>query len=211
MKPLFFLIFVLFSFIACQNDSPQHLQTASGISNDSIPTLEPLSKWERYFQENPAYLCDGFDYPVGPPDGKGYYNAQAFQVNNHLGDDWNATTGGNSDLGDPIHAIGNGYVVFAKDISGGWGRVMRVMHKLDDSTYIESIYAHCDSFIVAANEGIKRGQKIATIGDANGAYWAHLHLEIRDSVEMDIGGGYSSYYNGWLDPTKFIKANRPKK
>ncbi|BDS14852.1 M23 family metallopeptidase [Aureispira anguillae] len=171
--------------------------------------LDSLSKWERYFLKHPDYLCDGFDFPVGKPDAKGYYNAQPFQVNNHLGDDWNAVTGGNSDLGDPIYVIANGYVVFAEDIGGGWGKVVRVMHKLNDTSYVESIYAHCDSILIQSKEGVKRGQKIATIGNAGGIYYAHLHLEIRDSVEMEIGGGYSSYYDGFLDPTVFIKEHRP--
>ncbi len=46
---------------------------------------------------------------------------KSLQKNNHLGDDWNGVNGGNSDLGDPIYTIGNGYVVYAKDIKGGWG------------------------------------------------------------------------------------------
>jgi len=46
-----------------------------------------------------------FDFPVGKPDAKGYYNAQIFGKNNHLGDDWNGANGGNSDLGEPIYAV----------------------------------------------------------------------------------------------------------
>ncbi|WP_240642318.1 hypothetical protein [Nonlabens xiamenensis] len=32
-------------------------------------------------------LALSFDFPVGKPEAKGYYNAQAFGVNDHLGDD----------------------------------------------------------------------------------------------------------------------------
>ena len=46
---------------------------------------------------NQEYIANKFDFPVGKPDGKGYYNAQKFMENNHLGDDWNSVTGGNSD------------------------------------------------------------------------------------------------------------------
>jgi len=49
----------------------------------------------------PGYLADAFDYPVGKPDAKQYYNAQPFGKNYHLGDDWNGKGGGNTDLGDP--------------------------------------------------------------------------------------------------------------
>lgn len=206
--PLFFWLFFLV--LACvSNVSVEETSKPTAvvvIENEA----DSLSKWERYFVAHSNYRCDGFDFPVGKPDGKGYYNAQAFMQNNHLGDDWNAVTGGNSDLGDPIYSIANGYVVFAKDIGSGWGKVIRVIHQLNDSTYVESLYAHCDTILVQSNEGVRRGQQIATIGNADGAYYAHLHLEIRDSVEMEVGGGYSSYYKGYVDPTVFIKTHRPQ-
>lgn len=208
---LFFLFSCLFFIVmACSSSVSTKEETGEGfIVVVEEEARDTLSKWERYFLDKPNYRCDGFDFPVGKPNGKGYYNAQPFMKNDHLGDDWNAVTGGNSDLGDPIYSIANGYVVFAKDIGSGWGKVVRVMHQLNDSTYVESLYAHCDTMLVQSNEGVQRGQKIATIGNADGAYYAHLHLEIRDSVEMEVGGGYSSFYTGYVDPTAFIKAHRP--
>ena len=68
------------------------------------------------------YKAYHFDYPVGTADGHGYYNAQGFTENNHLGDDWNGTGGGNTDFGDPIYAIANGRVKVAEDYGGGWAR-----------------------------------------------------------------------------------------
>lgn len=62
--------------------------------------------------------------------------------------------------------------------------------------------------MVQQNQPVKKGLQIGTIGNADGAYYAHLHLEIRDSVGMPLGGGYSSNTTGFLDPTKFIKSNR---
>ena len=61
-----------------------------------------------------------FDFPVGKPDAVGYYNVQEFAENDHLGEDWNGVRGGNTDLGDPIYSIANGYVSFAENIGGGW-------------------------------------------------------------------------------------------
>ncbi|HEY9169431.1 MAG TPA: hypothetical protein VIN72_08085 [Lutibacter sp.] len=38
---------------------------------------------------NPEYVSDGSDFPVGKPNAKGYYDAQPFGKNRHLGSDWN--------------------------------------------------------------------------------------------------------------------------
>ncbi len=154
------------------------------------------------------FNANSFDFPVGKPDAKGYYNAQAFGKNNHLGDDWNAVTGGNSDLGHPIYAIANGKVAVADDLEGGWGKVVRIVHTLPDGEEIESIYAHCDSIMVLEGDRVRKGFQIGTIGTAGGQYLAHLHLEIRDSIHMPIGGGYSEVQEGYLDPSLFIKNNR---
>ncbi|MFV0304903.1 MAG: M23 family metallopeptidase [Moheibacter sp.] len=153
-------------------------------------------------------LVNGFDFPVGKPDAKGYYNAQKFQVNNHLGDDWNGINGGNSDLGDPIYSIANGKVILAKDIKGGWGKVVRIVHTFEDGNQVESLYAHCDSIFVEKNQTVKKGTKIGTIGTADGQYLAHLHFEIRTDVSLPIGRGYSSQTRGYVDPTLFIEQNR---
>ena len=149
----------------------------------------------------------GFDFPVGKPNARGYYNAQVFGKNNHLGDDWNGVGGGNTDLGDAIYAIADGYVVSAEDMNGGWGNVIRVLHKFDGKK-IESLYAHCDKILVNKGDIVLKGDKIGTIGTANGKYLAHLHFEIRGQVGLPLGAGYSSETEGYLDPTKFINKNR---
>lgn len=154
------------------------------------------------------HFTNGFDYPVGKPNAKGYYNAQKFGENTHLGDDWNGVKGGNSDLGDPIYAIANGYVTFAKDVGGGWGNVIRVVHYLDTVRQVESLYAHCDNILITQGTYVEKGTQIGTIGNNHGHYWAHLHLEIRDSLGMPLGGGYSEQTQGYTDPTAFIKTHR---
>ncbi|WP_103864634.1 M23 family metallopeptidase [Aquimarina sp. I32.4] len=167
---------------------------------------DQYQKYTTVFENNPDFIATSFDFPVGKPNAKGYYNAQKFKENNHLGDDWNGVGGGNTDMGDPIYTIANGYVSFAKDIQGGWGKVIRVIHKFKGK-YYESVYAHCNSILVKEGDLIKKGVQIGTIGNANGIYKAHLHLEIRDSIFMDIGGGYAIETGGYLDPTDFIKKN----
>lgn len=152
------------------------------------------------------YEADSFDFPVGKPDGKGYYNAQEFGKNNHLGEDWNGVGGGNTDYGDSIYSIANGQVTFAKDVKGGWGKVIRIKHKFKGKFY-ESLYAHCSELEMKKDDWIKRGTYIGKMGDCNGKYKAHLHFELRDSLNMPIGGGYSNENEGYINPTEFITNN----
>jgi len=171
---------------------------------DSVP-----SKF--VFAKGPVKLSDGFDFPVGKPDAKGYYNAQKFGKNNHLGDDWNGNGGGNSDYGDPIYSISNGTVTEAVQFYGGWGKVVRIAHEWNESgksKKVESLYAHMDTMLVKVGDNVSKGQLIGKIGNAEGIYYAHLHLEIRDGIGYALGGGYSTNTKGYLDPTAFIKSHR---
>lgn len=170
--------------------------------------LQPFTSTPPIDSMEVKWYADHFDFPVGKPNGKGYYNAQGFGKNHHLGDDWNGRNGGNSDLGDPIYSIANGWVSLSENIGGDWGNVVRIIHFLPDSIMVESLYAHCDTLLVKEGEWVKIGQQIGTIGDAHGRYPAHLHLELRKNPGMPIGKGYSSNTTGYLDPTKFIREHR---
>ena len=178
---------------------------------NSAPQSKP--KYDSLFAKHPKYVSDGFDFPVGKPDANGYYNAQPFMKNTHLGDDWNGRGGGNTDLGDPVYAIGNGYVSEAADLGGGWGNVVRIVHKNTSGKWrcVESLYAHFDKIKVKKGDFVLRGTTIGTIGNNKAMYWAHLHLELRHSPDLPLGGGYSSDTTGYLDPTHFIRQHRPKR
>ncbi len=151
---------------------------------------------------------NGFDFPVGKSNAEGYYNAQSFGNNFHLEDEWNGNNGGNTDLGDTIYSIANGYVCFAKDVKGGWGNVIRILHYIDDSTKVESLYAHSEEVFVKKGQYTPKGTPIATIDTANGKYTAHLHFEIRSDINLPIGKGYSKKSEGYLNPLQFIQSHR---
>jgi murein DD-endopeptidase MepM/ murein hydrolase activator NlpD len=192
----FLLIYLLFSCVRAQQE-------------EKITESDPVSNEEdSIFVILPEFIANQFDYPVGKPDSKGYFNAQKFGKNNHLGDDWNGLGGGNSDLGDPIYAIASGYVTFAKDHNPSWGNVIRIVHFLPDGKQVESLYAHCNEILVSENQWVSVGDKIGTIGNAHGRYKAHLHLELRSEVGLSIGKGYDSNTEGYLDPTEFIDSHR---
>jgi len=170
------------------------------------------------FKKNPLYVADGFDFPVGKPEGKGQFKAQEFGVrsksfggNFHLGEDWNRIGPGNIDLGDPIYTIGNGFVVFAGYGGSGWGNVIRIVHCVKKNgihKYYESVYGHLQKMSAKTGQFVLRGKNIGAMGNANGLYYAHLHLEVRDDIEMPLGGGYDAATTGFISPTKFIKKNR---
>lgn len=161
----------------------------------------------------PPSLCeglveaDGFDFPVGAPDARGYYDAQPFGQNTHLGSDWNGLGGGDSDFGDPVFAVAAGRVV-SSDLAGpGWGRVVRVVHTTHGAC-VESLYAHVSRVDVVVGQLVSRGARVGAIGDADGVYKAHLHFELRTAPERPLGGGYGEP-DGQVDAAAFIRAHRP--
>ena len=196
------IFFIIITFFNCQ-DAKESTNKEKNIVEKPFYN-NPL---DSLFENHAAYIADTFDYPVGKPHAKGYYDAQPFTKNYHLGEDWNAVTGGNSDLGHPIYAIANGRVVEAQDYGGAWGNIIRIVHKLENRPYpyIESLYAHSQEMLVKEGQFIKRGEQIATIGNCDGIYYAHLHLELRHQVGMPLGGGYSPDTTGYLEPKVFIE------
>lgn len=174
--------------------------------------LPGLAAWS--LDANPASdfeVARHFDYPVGPPDGTGFFIAQGFGTNFHLGEDWNGPGGASADIGLPVHAIGVGRVVFAEDAGEGWGNVVRIVHRLrhnGQDTYVESVYAHLDEIAVEQGSTVGRGVQVGTIGDAHGAYEAHLHFEVRRAPGLPLGPAYSPLSDGHLDPSAFLQAHR---
>lgn len=152
---------------------------------------------------------DGFDFPVGPPNAKGYYIARSFGELRHLGEDWNGLGGRNSDLGDSVYAVSNGLVIFSKNCGAGWGNIIRVIHHQPPDSYTESLYAHMENRLAEAGQVVSRGEPIGTIGNADGRYYAHLHFELRTITYLPIGKGYDKDTTGHTSPTNFIEANRP--
>jgi murein DD-endopeptidase MepM/ murein hydrolase activator NlpD len=155
----------------------------------------------------------GFDFPVGAPNAEGYYKARGFWPNGHVGEDWNGKGGGNSDLGDPVYAIGEGIVVQSRDVRRGWGNVIIIRHVFIDKNgnvkLLDSLYAHLDSRNVVLNQIVKRGQKIGTIGNNRGMYLAHLHFETRKNLAIGMHrSSFSKTYSNYYSPTSFIRSHR---
>lgn len=158
-------------------------------------------------------LADGFDCAVGKPDGAGYYIFRGFWPNGHLGEDWNGRGGGDTDLGDPVYAIADGVVVFSEDYKRRWGNVVILRHAYRDkggnTIVIDSLYGHLDRRQVRMYQIVKRGQQLGTIGNCQGIYAAHLHLEIRKNLRIGMNrSAFAKDYSNYHSPKVFIAGHR---
>nr|WP_167882710.1 M23 family metallopeptidase [Leptospira kmetyi] len=176
--------------------------------SDSQNELD-LEDAKKFFLEHPEYLSDGFDFPVGKPNAKGYIDKQPFGKNFHLGEDWNAA--GRNDYGDPVYSVSHGIVKFAGKEGPGWGNVIIIAHQLPNGKWVNSLYAHLSKMNVVSGDKIRRGNKIGRIGDADGRYGPHLHFELREDFFLPTGPGYDRNPKGYLNPKEFIRAHRKLK
>jgi len=168
-------------------------------------------------------VVDGWDFPVGWPDGSGYYVAAGVAEPAyyerfgawHTGEDWNNMHMGDSDWGAPVHATTNGVVIEAKRFPG-WGQVLLLSHRTPEGALLWSQYAHLKDVLVGEGDVVERGQRIGTIGKmlgSDGEYTgpAHLHFEVRarrlpaDAWNLERTEVLRSY----LHPTDFIRSHRP--
>ncbi|HVF72973.1 MAG TPA: peptidoglycan DD-metalloendopeptidase family protein [Chthoniobacterales bacterium] len=181
--------------IPSQKDAPQILPPVTG----SLDT--GLTK-----------IADGFDFPVGKPEAEGYYKARGFRPGGHVGEDWDGIGGGDTDMRDPIFSIGDGIVVFARDVHLGWGNVIIVRHAYRENgnvKYIDALYGHLHNMMVSRGQRVTRGQQIGTMGNAHGRYDAHLHFEIRKNLEIGMSRSkFQKNFSNYYDPTQFIASHR---
>jgi len=90
--------------------------------------------------------------------------------------------------GTAVNAAGGGKVIYSGSGLRGYGRLVIIKHNV---TWF-SAYAHNEKIVVAEGQEVKRGQKIAEMGNSD-ADQVKLHFEIRKNGKP-------------LDPTKFLPA-----
>lgn len=172
------------------------------------------------FDSKPIPIAEKFGYPIGESgystqskDSKDeWYNALDFGDDDHLGEDWNKNSGGNTDCGETVYAAANGIVAYAADAGPGWGNVVIIDHQLTDGRTVQSLYGHLSEIAdVHVKEEVEFRQSIGLIGNAHGRYPCHLHFEIRLDSSLSWnqpGPGYSREHAGWVDPSDFIDSLR---
>jgi murein DD-endopeptidase MepM/ murein hydrolase activator NlpD len=158
-------------------------------------------------------LADGFDFPVGKPEAKGYHKARGFWPNGHLGEDWDGNGGGDTDLGDPIYAIGRGVVILSENVKLGWGNCVIVRHAYRDTNgridMVDSLYGHLLDRAVKVGQIVQKGELVGRMGSNFGMYPAHLHLEVRKNLAIGMNRTkFARDYSNYYSPTAFINAHR---
>jgi len=109
-----------------------------------------------------------------------------------VGEGFNGSTNKGIDyagkMGDPVLAAGEGKVIFSGNSLRSYGNLVIVKH---NNNYI-SIYAHNSKNLVKEGDAVKRGQKIAEMGNTESDR-VKLHFELRrDSKPVDPTGYFDS-------------------
>lgn len=102
--------------------------------------------------------------------------------------------------GTPVLAAESGVVAYAGNELRGFGNLLLIKHEGGWMT----AYAHNDTLLVKRGDVVKRGQKIAKVGDSGGVSQPQLHFEIRQGTRAidpnSVLGGASIPASAPLDP-----------
>ena len=91
-------------------------------------------------------------------------------------------------IGDPVSAAADGKVIFSGNSLRSYGNLVIVKH---NNSYL-SIYAHNSKNLVKEGDSVRRGQKIAEMGNTE-ADRIKLHFELRrDSKPVDPSGYFDN-------------------
>ena len=102
--------------------------------------------------------------------------------------------------GTPVMAAESGVVAYAGNELRGFGNLLLIKHEGGWMT----AYAHNDALLVKRGDMVKRGQKIAKVGDSGGVGQPQLHFEVRQGTRAidpaTVLGGSSIPASAPLDP-----------
>lgn len=143
----------------------------------ALPAIQPMSNKEL------KRISSYYGYRIDP-----IYKVNKF----HPGIDFSAPTG------TEIYATGDGIVKLARKSRRGYGNVLIVDHGYG----YETLYAHCNDFLVKKGDKVKRGQQIAMVGNTGKSTAPHLHYEIHKNKKT-VNPIY--YFFNDLTPEEFDK------
>lgn len=95
--------------------------------------------------------------------------------------------------GSPIFSADSGVVVYSDNVIKGYGNMIVIKHSKNMST----VYAHNRRNLVEKGQFVKKGQRIAILGDSGETKGHHLHFEVRLN-------------NKPVDPMLYLKPRKKK-
>jgi murein DD-endopeptidase MepM/ murein hydrolase activator NlpD len=140
-----------------ESNSIEQLLASSGVAG-AVPTV-PTGSGFFSFPVPGAPMTQPFGPNVDP-----FTGAAGF----HPGMDFGAS------IGTPIHAAGDGTVVYA-GVESGYGNYTCINH----GGGIATCYAHQSVILVKVGDQVKRGQVIGLVGSTGYSTGPHLHFEVR--------------------------------
>lgn len=132
-----------------------------------------------------------FDRPIALTDQP--YIDQTYRFGSTMGGNFQPHQGVefNNPDGTPVHAIGDGVVVYAGPAEAGANTVaMRHRRRLSvdgERRYLFSVYYHNTRLLVHAGQTVRAGDVIALVGNTGRATNDHVHLEIHVAPTADSG------------------------
>ncbi len=119
----------------------------------SIPSIQPVAN------DDLTRTASGFGWRIHP-----IHKISKF----HAGMDFTAK------VGTPVHATGDGKVIFAEYSTNGYGLHVVIDHGYDYQT----LYAHLSRMEVKRGQKVKRGDVIGKVGNSGLSSGPHLHYEV---------------------------------
>ena len=120
--------------------------------------------------------------PLGVPEkyaGGLKWPVDAGIFSSEFGDRWGKKHKGidiAADIGEPVHAIADGEVIYAGDGLRGYGNVIILRHDRNMS----SLYAHNSELKVKQGDHVTQGTLVSLLGSTGHSTGPHVHFEIRE-------------------------------
>lgn len=153
-------------------------------------TLVGISYQERPDTDSRGTRHTWFERPIALGDQP--YIDQTYRYGSTMGGNFQQHQGVefNNPDGTPVHAIGDGVVVFAGPAEQGASTVAIRHDRKLKGLFLFSTYYHNAKLLVSAGQRVKAGEVIALVGNTGRATNDHLHLEIHaapiDSVALIV-------------------------
>ena len=127
-----------------------------------------------------------FERPIVEAEGNPYIDA-TYRYGSTMGGNFQQHQGVefNNPAGTPVHAIGDGVVVFAGPAEAGANTVAIRHDRRLEGKYLFSVYYHNSSLLVKAGQHVTTGETIARVGNSGRATNDHLHLEVHVAPTAD--------------------------